>query len=80
MLVEMLAEIKVLKNSPSGYFFLDTIFALVLRHRAQTFIFFPPIFFVWRFTARTLFEAMLECERLWAERGPRPQIWQTLDI
>jgi hypothetical protein len=30
--------------------------------------------------ARTLFEAMLECDRLWADAGPRPQIWQTLDI
>lgn len=30
--------------------------------------------------AIVLLVAMLECERLWADFGPRPQTWQVRDI
>jgi len=49
----------------------------VFRHLVQIFRFRPPIFLDWRLMAMVLLVAMLEWERLWADLGPRPQIWQT---
>jgi len=54
--------------------------AAVLRHLVQILRLFPAIFLLWRLMAMVLLVAMLEWERLWAERGPRPQTWQVRDI